>query len=256
MLTQQTNQINNQTNIITVLLDEGDVLMFDQPVYSLDNITSPQTDSFNSISHNIHRQRSEEATSHDFKDFIMEHALPLIEPLGYTYDDLLEEEKEYAVRCFQLFARCARVKINRLLKLGGIGKKTNIGCGCIETYLFQMMFQEMEGAQFFHTDRKVNRHGIRYKVPCIGYRFIDHLPVLDLLNNHLFVSTLITLWTIIARTLIIVSHNPTTTSYTRTITACTLIHLQTITNQFNLKTTSQFSHKSFTNKILLQAKKR
>jgi len=113
----------------------------------------------------------------------MEHALPRIEPIDYTFDDLSEDEKEFTARSFQLFARCARVKINRLMKLGGISKKFNIGCGCIETSIFQLMFQEMEGAQFFHSDRKINRHGIRYKVPCIGYRFINHLPVLDLFEN-------------------------------------------------------------------------
>jgi len=171
---------NAQTNTTYTLLDEGDVIMLDHQLTD----SFLQTDlSLNEASLQIHRQHHEEETSSDFKDIVVEHGLPPIQPIDYTFDDLSEDEQEFMSRSFRLFARCARVKINRMLKLGGIHKKTNIGCGCIETTTFQLMFQDMEGAKFFHSDRKIKRHGIRYKVPCIGYRFSNHLPVLDLFEN-------------------------------------------------------------------------
>ncbi|KAG2389635.1 hypothetical protein C9374_014195 [Naegleria lovaniensis] len=135
------------------------------------------------ITTQIQQQRREETSSYDFKDIIIEHGLPRIEPLNYSYFDLCEEEQDYVARSFQLFAKCARVKINRMLKLGGIHRRTSISCGCIETETFQLMFQNMKGATFFHSDRMIYRHGIKYKVPCVGYRFKDTLPVLDLFEN-------------------------------------------------------------------------
>ncbi|EFC41363.1 hypothetical protein NAEGRDRAFT_80703 [Naegleria gruberi] len=163
-----------QVYITETILDEGDIDMFDVP------ITSPTN---NHVDLQIQQQRKEETSSYDFKDIIMEHGLPRIQPLSTTYDDLCESEKDFAARSFQVLANCARVKINRLLKLGGIDKRSYVGCGSVELGVFQVMFQSMLGATFFHSDRTVTRHGIKYKVPCIGYRFTSHLPVLDIFDN-------------------------------------------------------------------------
>lgn len=172
MNTQQQQQ--QQVYITETILDEGDIDMFDAP------ITPPTT---NHVDLQIQQQRKEETSSYDFKDIIMEHGLPRIQPLSITYGDLCESEKDFIARSFQVFATCARVKVNRMLKLGGIDRRSYIGCGCLEREVFQIMFQSMLGASFFHSDRTINRHGIKYKVPCIGYRFKSHLPVLDIFDN-------------------------------------------------------------------------
>ena len=118
----------------------------------------------------------------EFKDIIMEHGLPKIKSCGKKFKNLKKADKNYYSKAFKVFARCARVKVNRLLKIGGIYKRRDISCGCLDLDIFQMMFESMD-AKFFHSDRFIHRHGIRYKVPCVGYRFKDHLPVLDIFEN-------------------------------------------------------------------------
>ena len=185
--------ISQYNTCIEYVIVEGDVEMFDTPTNNNNNNQqqNPQmvevfdipTTNNNQQNPQIEQQRKEETSSYDFKDIIMEHGLPRIELLDYTLDDLVDEEQEFVSRSFQLFAKCARVKVNRLLKLGGIHRRNYVSCGCLETEVFQVMFQDMVGATFFHSDRTINRHGIKYKVPCIGFRFKSHLPVLDFFDN-------------------------------------------------------------------------
>ncbi|EFC48689.1 hypothetical protein NAEGRDRAFT_63160 [Naegleria gruberi] len=157
----------------TTVIQEGtidDVAMMD--VDSSSNTTP--------VNAQLVQQRKEETY---FKDIIIEHGLPKIQALSHGYGDLCDEEQQFVVRSFQLFSKCARVKVNRLLKLGGIHKRNYISCGCLETEVFQVIFEAMEGAKFFHSDRTINRHGIKYKVPCFGYRFQSILPMLDIFEN-------------------------------------------------------------------------
>ena len=130
----------------------------------------------------INQQHVEEKNPYEFKDFIVESGLPPIKPLGKKFKDLNKFDKYHYSKSFQVFACCARTKINRLLKVGGISKRRDVSCGSLDRQVFQMMMEDFN-SKFTHSSRKVERHGITYNVPCIAYRFVDKLPVLDIFEN-------------------------------------------------------------------------